>query len=153
MAPNLNCNSGICSPDLTEVLIHGCSVKKAIDHTGASTPIVLTVATITFPLCLKIASTATISVNGTNATGGPMFLGGLIDGDGVKLYDKQSPIQPACYNPNAATPFDPNAVACFTGGMWPSQQTNPKSVWKVGIYPFYNNSKALLQQGVIYVVK
>ena len=159
MAPNVVCNSGTCGPDLTEVVIHGCTSKKAIDFTGASTTITFTSAQITnpatYPLCLKITQTAEIAVQGIpNVAGGPLLLGGLVDADGIKNYDKTSPIQPTCYNPNAATPFDPNLpTTCYSGGTWPSQQTVPKSVWKVSVYPFYNNSKFLEQQGVIYVVK
>jgi hypothetical protein len=137
--------------------VNGCAAADAIDLTAASASVVVSFTfEVAAPktrldptrICLKIRSDQKITMQGTGIVGGPMILGGTVDGTGLAIYDKSSPIQPSCFNGNS--PPNPNQKTCYSGGVWPCASTSCKA-FGPGVYGFYNSSNRS-QKGALYVV-
>ncbi len=177
-APTAYCDTigGTCQPEP----LNGCKKATAIDVSAEASPFNIayasmasppsfnatingTATALNFPICLKVKQNQVVNfcVNPPTCStqapaGGPIVVGGTVDGMGLASYDNGSPIQPKCYNGM----FDPNSGSCRAGGSWPcgkagiaacaaAKQTNWTSL---AAYPFYNNSKKDTQQGVLYIV-
>jgi hypothetical protein len=127
---------------MAEQPINGCLSTSTQDMTGMGT--VNLNNPLTAPFCITVSQSTTVNIDGGTTLGGPLILGGTFE-MGVKTYDKNSPIQPACYDCNAFTAcWEPNTPACYQASTWTFNA--------VGTFPFFDNSSPQANHGVVYVV-
>src|SRR5262249_61549595 len=96
-----------------EDVVNGCVAAEATDLTAAGSNVAISftfqvTATKTqldpARMCLKIRADQKIAMQGTGLLGGPMMVGGTVEGADNKIYDKSSPIQPSCFTGVAPNP-------------------------------------------------
>jgi hypothetical protein len=122
--------------------VNDCLSTSTQDMTGMAS-INLT-NPLSSPRCITVSQGTSINIDGTSTPGGPLIVGGTFE-MGVKSYDKNSPIQPACYDCQTFTAcWEPNTPACYAASTWTFSSP--------GAFPFYDNSAPQANHGVVYVV-